>query len=55
MNLLLSNAANNAFKRSAFGLIDFYLEEEKRIRKQAELEGLSEKILMQKLDDMWGL
>ncbi|MEK4277707.1 type IV secretory system conjugative DNA transfer family protein [Paenibacillus sp. FSL R7-0026] len=55
MNLLLSNAANNAFKRSAFGLIDFYLEEEKRIRKQAELEGLSEKILMQKLDDMWGV
>lgn len=52
---MLSNAANNAFKRSAFGLIDFYLEEEKRIRKQAELEGLSEKILMQKLDDMWGV
>lgn len=49
------NAANNAFKRSAFGLIDFYLEEEKRIRKQAELEGWPEKILMQKLDDLWGV
>lgn len=48
------NAANNAFKRSAFGLIDFYLEEEKRVRKQAELDGKPEKVLMQELDDMWG-
>lgn len=48
------NAANNAFKRSAFGLIDFYLEEEKRARKRAEIEGKSEKVLMQELDDMWG-
>lgn len=54
MNLSLSNAANNAFKRSAFGLIDFYLEEEKRIRKQAEFARKPEKILMQELDDMWG-
>lgn len=48
------NAANNAFKRSAFGLIDFYLEEEKRVRKQAEIEGRPEKVLLQELDDMWG-
>lgn len=48
------NAANNAFKRSAFGLIDFYLEEEKRARKQAEIAGKPEKVLMQELDDMWG-
>lgn len=48
------NAANNAFKRSAFGLIDFYLEEEKRVRKQAEIDGKPEKVLMQELDDMWG-
>ena len=48
------NAANNAFKRSAFGLIDFYLEEEKRARKQAEITGKPEKVLMQELDDMWG-
>lgn len=48
------NAANNAFKRSAFGLIDFYLEEEKRKRKQAEVAGTSEKVLTQELDDMWG-
>lgn len=48
------NAANNAFKRSAFGLIDYYLEEEKRIRKQAEIEKKPEKVLLQELDDMWG-
>lgn len=48
------NAANNAFKRSAFGLIDFYLEEEKHLRKKAEVEGKPEKILLQELDDMWG-
>ncbi|WP_156395403.1 type IV secretory system conjugative DNA transfer family protein [Paenibacillus sp. Root52] len=48
------NAANNAFKRSSFGLIDFYLEEEQRIRKQAEVEGWLEKKLMQTLDDLWG-
>lgn len=48
------NAANNAFKRSAFGLIDFYLEEEKKVRKQAEADGRSEKVLQQELDDMWG-
>lgn len=48
------NAANNAFKRSAFGLIDFYLEEEKRVRKQAEVENTPEKVLQQELDDMWG-
>lgn len=48
------NAANNAFKRSAFGLIDFYLEEEKRVRKEAERLGKSEKALTQELDDMWG-
>ena len=48
------NAANNAFKRSAFGLIDFYLEEEKRVRRLAERTGMSEKALQQELDDMWG-
>lgn len=48
------NAANNAFKRSAFGLIDFYLEEETFLRKQAERTGMPEKVLLQKLDDMWG-
>lgn len=48
------NAANNAFKRSAFGLIDFYLEEEKQIRREAEINGMDQKVLTQKIDDMWG-
>lgn len=48
------NAANNAFKRTAYGLIDFYLEEERLMRKQAEREGWSRKILDNKLDAMWG-
>lgn len=48
------NAANNAFKRSAFGLIDYYLEEEARKRKVAIVRGTSEKVLQQDLDDMWG-
>lgn len=48
------NAANNAFKRTVFGLIDFYIEEEKEMRREAEVNGTSEKVLMQQLDDMWG-
>lgn len=48
------NAANNAFKRTVFGLIDFYLEEEKQLRREADSNGMSEKVLNQKLDDMWG-
>lgn len=48
------NAANNAFKRTIFGLIDFYLEEEKQLRREADVNGMSEKVLNQKLDDMWG-
>ena len=48
------NAANNAFKRTVFGLIDFYLEEEKQMRREAEANRWSEKVLTQKLDDMWG-
>lgn len=48
------NAANNAFKRSAFGLIDYYLEEEKQLRFEAELHNIPEKILSQQLDDIWG-
>lgn len=29
------NAANNAFKRAAYGMIDYYLEEEKELRAEA--------------------
>lgn len=48
------NAANNAFKRAAYGLIDFYLEEEKEMRLYAERVGMEPKVLETKLDRMWG-
>lgn len=48
------NAANNAFKRSAYGLIDYYLEEEKELRLYAEKTGMDEKLLETKLDALWG-
>lgn len=46
--------ANNAFKRAAYGLIDFYLEEEKELRLIAERTGMDEKVLETKIDQMWG-
>ena len=48
------NAANNAFKRAAYGLIDYYLEEEKAMRRLAERTKINEKVLEQKIDAMWG-
>ena len=48
------NAANNAFKRAAYGLIDYYLEEEKELRLFAERTGMDEKVMETKLDAMWG-
>lgn len=48
------NAANNAFKRAAYGLMDYYLEEEKELRAFAEKTGMDEKILETKIDLMWG-
>lgn len=48
------NAANNAFKRTAYGLIDFYLEEEREMRKKAAQEGWAIKTLDTRLDQMWG-
>lgn len=48
------NAANNAFKRAAYGLIDYYLEEEKALRLLAERTNMDEKVLDTKLDIMWG-
>lgn len=48
------NAANNAFKRAAYGLIDFYLEEEKAMRRLAERTHMNQKVLEQKIDEMWG-
>ena len=48
------NAANNAFKRAAYGLIDYFLEEEKELRAFAERTGMDEKVLETRLDNMWG-
>lgn len=48
------NAANNAFKRASYGLIDYYLEEEKELRLLAERTGMEDKILESKVDEMWG-
>lgn len=48
------NAANNAFKRAAYGLIDFYLEEERELRAYAERTQMDPKVLETKLDEKWG-
>ena len=51
---LWPNAARNASMRSIYGLIDYYLEEEKELRLQAEREGMDAKALNTMLDQMWG-
>lgn len=51
---LWPNAANNAFKRAAYGLIDYYLEEEKELRQRAERTGMSPKVLAAQVDMLWG-
>ena len=48
------NAANNAFKRTAYGMIDFYMEEEKMVRAQAAAENWDEKTLETAIDALWG-
>lgn len=48
------NAANNAFKRASYGLIDYYLEEEKELRLFAERTNMDPKVLESKIDRMWG-
>ena len=48
------SAANNAFKRAAYGLIDYYLEEEKELRRQAAADGLDSKVLESNIDKLWG-
>ena len=48
------NAANNAFTRTAYGLIDYYLEEEAELRLLAKRNGMDEKTLNTKIDNMWG-
>ena len=48
------NAANNAFKRTAYGLIDYYLEAEREMRQRAVFEGWDQKVLDTRIDKMWG-
>ncbi|MET0885691.1 MAG: type IV secretory system conjugative DNA transfer family protein [Mycetocola sp.] len=48
------NAANNAFKRAAYGLIDYYLEEERELRAFAARTDMDAKVLDKRLDEMWG-
>ncbi len=53
------NAANNAFKRAAYGLIDFYLEEERKYRnecnqKLAEGIYIDPQVIETNIDAMWG-
>lgn len=48
------SAANNAFKRAAYGLIDYYLEEERELRAYAARVDMDPKVLENKLDEKWG-
>ena len=48
------NAANNAFKRAAYGLIDFYMEEEREMRQQAEADGIDPGVVETMVDELWG-
>lgn len=48
------NAANNAFKRAAYGLIDYYLEEERELRREARVKGTPASVLETILDESWG-
>lgn len=51
---LWPNAANNAFKRAAYGMIDYFLDQEADLRKRANAEGMAEKVLATKVDELWG-
>lgn len=48
------NAANNAFKRAVYGLIDFYMEEESELRLKAQETGMDDKTLNAELEKLWG-
>lgn len=53
-NAFWDNSARNAFKRVAFGLIDYYCEEERAMRIHAERFGESQVALEKKIDMLWG-
>ena len=48
------NAANNAFKRAAYILIDYYLEEERELRDLAAATNMDPGTLETELDNLWG-
>lgn len=48
------NAAKAAFKRSAFGLIEYYMEEDREMHAKAFREQWNPDILSQRLDELWG-
>ena len=48
------NAANNAFLRAAYGMIDYYLEEEMEYRRQAQAEGVDPRVMETHIDELWG-
>lgn len=49
------NAANNAFKRAVYGMIDFYMEEETKMREEADRNpNISQALLETKIDQLWG-
>lgn len=49
------NAANNAFKRAVYGMIDYYMEEETRLREEAANNpDMSQALLETKIDQLWG-
>lgn len=56
---LWPNAANNAFKRAAYGLIDYYLESERKYRNEcnrriAAGELIDPQVMETEIDVMWG-
>lgn len=53
------NAANNAFKRAAYGLIDYYLEEERKYRNECNAaiskgKYIDPQVIETNIDNMWG-
>ena len=48
------NAANNAFKRAAYGLIDYYMEEERKLRNAARDQHLTAAEIDTQVDNLWG-
>lgn len=48
------NAANNAFKRAAYGLIDFYLERERVIRHEGDMMHKPPQVIETEVDNLWG-